>query len=264
MIVSAKLTLPSAKLLSKHIEELSGEQIPVTSRVSNVVIRDTRIFLRYGNSYELRQSEQRRETNRNSAKDIKFLIDKLKVSELLLANGLNSPKFVSTPPEERNFPLIVRTTLTGSKGKGMYPCINAEIFSNHWVHGAYWCSYIPVRTEYRFFVYKQNNGTEPRIFRVSKKVLRSGENDSRKIKIRHNDKYRYSRRFEPENKYPRMCADVLKASRILPGRFFALDVGWSTKVGTVFFEPNTAFGLDNGSARQLAEEVLEDMLTTPG
>jgi hypothetical protein len=264
MIVSAKLTMPSAKLLAKHLEKLGGGAIPVTSRVSKVVLHDTSIYLRYGNSFKLRQAEQWRETERNSAEDIKFLIDKRKVSERLLENGFISPKFVSaTMPTEKDFPLIVRTTLTGSQGKGMFPCIDAGVFSNHWVHGAHWCSYISVKSEYRFFVYKQNNGTEPRIFRVSKKILREGATDSRKIKIRHNDLYKYSRRYEPLKKYPKMCKDVIRVSKLLPGRFFALDIGWSTNVGTVFFETNTAFGLDNGSAKQLAEQILEDVLITP-
>jgi len=256
LIVSSKVTIPSARLLRNKIYELTGRRIPLTSNIERVVRKTRRITLRYGNSDELPQGEEWRETTFNSSSDIKFLVNKLTVCNALLEAGFTAPEFKRTVPDEtQDFPLIIRRTLTSYKGIGIIPILSREEFIRRWSSGMYWCNYLPVKSEFRFHIY--NSGV-PKIIRVSKKLPRENIEEEGEIVIRHSDRYYYSLRENPEEKYPKMTRAVLDAARVLPGKFYSLDVGWSLERGTIFFETNTASGLDNGSSLALARALVED------
>lgn len=257
MILAGKNSGPSARLIRDHWFTQTGYRPSIFKRASDCRRYDKKILVRYGNSAQLLESDQHRDLSLNKPDALKVLVDKYAVSELLLTNGFIAPKFRKDAPADEDFPLFIRTTLTAYKGKGIIPIETREEFEAHWQGYYWWCSYLPVETEYRIYVFNHPE-LERKIFRVSVKQLREGHVDNDLLKVRHNDHYKFSRRLTPYQQVPQICEEVEDAIQYLPGVFYALDVGWSPELGrTIFYEANTAPGLDNGSARQLVELLIK-------
>lgn len=255
MILTSKIAIKTARLLSYAIREVSSNRarLMYTARAHKV----KRLHIRYGNT----DPTPCEDTKFNSKSDIEFLRDKNKFSILLRKNGYIAPEFIQDRyPKGSEFPVLIRKTLISFRGYGIVICRNMGDFEQHWRSYTeyFWCRYLDNSSEYRLHVVKPTTG-DPQILRVMKKIPRDSEVEKQPIKVRHLNRYFYSRRFEPYGKYPRMLGKAIEVAKLLPGRFFTLDVAWSRKRSDViFFETNTASGLDNAGAKQYAEFFVRE------
>jgi len=252
MLLTARFAFSPASMLRDAIEEVSGVRLGIATSIERLGNR--RLHVRFG-----KMGETLQETNYNSNIAIKFLSNKLLMSTNLLKRGFIAPEFIyNRLPRQNEYPILVRTSLSLYGGQGIYPCYNEKEALSHLVRGSCWCRYINTSSEFRFHITKSRFGVNS-IARVMKKVPRTEEVEQRDIHIRHHINYRFSRRFSPEDKYPNMSAEILKAIEPFPGRMFALDVGWSPEhKRPVFFEANTAPGLDNACATMYAQFLHEE------
>jgi hypothetical protein len=253
MILTSAIAFPSTKLLANAIHEETGLRLGFTCQPGKI----RTLHLRYGNCSPVSV----RDTEYNRPGAISFLSNKRRLSEHLAEAGFHTPQFVfSRVPENDEYPVLIRTTLSSFKGRGIRIARNAEEFREKWdegISGICWCRFIKTSSEFRVHVVNPSNGS-PMITKIMKKVLRDGGKEN-KLPIRTHSRYVFSRRFNPERKYPRMNKEILNAAETLPGRFYALDVGWSRRLsGTVFYEANTAFGLDTSSATGLAQFFAQE------
>ncbi len=255
MILTSKISMKTARHLSYAIWEASGgrKRILYTARAHKV----SRLHIRYGNIDPVSCSE----TEFNSLEAINFLRNKLNFSKCLLKNGYVAPEFIQERlPNAEEFPILIRKTLTGFRGQGIIVCKDMEIFQRYWRNYTeyFWCKYLNNSSEFRLHIVKPSTG-DPQIIRVMRKVARNQEVENQNIKVRHLNNYYYSRRFEAFSRYPKMLGKAVEVAKLLPGKFFTLDVAWSRDISDViFFETNTASGLDTKGAAQYAKFFIKE------
>jgi hypothetical protein len=154
-------------------------------------------------------------------------------------DGVPTVEFHKEEPKE--FPVLVRTTLTGMGGVGAVVCEDAEQFSRF--SGAWWSPW------YNFSIELGVHVIDGVIHKVMKK-LRDGETEE-KFPIRNSHRgYRFSR-VDP-GKYPKLEPVVKSFYDSSGAKYGRLDVGWDSmnKIYRVI-EFNTAPGVSEN------EDTLE-------
>jgi hypothetical protein len=256
MILTARIASKGIKRLRKEILRRTGVKLLYSSRVKDIFKHN--LHFRYGFSLPLPSALAHKDTQRNSPEAINFLKNKKIFADYLLEHGYLAPRFRRDTPEESDYPLIIRETLYSFGGRGMLAIRTPEEFQEWWNPSYYWCSYIPTKSEYRFHVGNPLEG-EPRIIRCMKKVPRTEEISQHDVQIRHVDEYHYSKRFDPYEKFPKWSKQITNLASILPGWLYSLDVGVTPELRLVFFEANTASGIDNGCARDYADFIIPEL-----
>ncbi len=243
-ILGYRSCLPSTLLLRDKIEELCNRHFLVSGHAVNV--REGAI-IRYGNGCRIRGVD----TEYNNPNFISMCVDKLSTSNLLTKNDIITPRFHKGKPSKKDFPLIVRKTLTGCYGEGIVVCETVEEFNRVWDSEYYWTPYIPVDYEVRTYVF----GGEVRGLFI-KKPFPEQEND--KLPIR--SEYHWSVRNNLEGKYTTLKRIAKKIADISGGKFFSMDAGYSPNLGNyVVFELNSGSWLNDNLAEELAQYLVKEL-----
>jgi len=246
MILTNQRTFPSAKLLRDTIEEKTGIHLACTSDPKK--LKGKILHVRFGNSTDIPDSVK--DTEFNDSKFIRLVSNKIKFSNMLLENSINSPIFSKDIPSEDDFPLFIRKTLSSYGGKGIVPCKNIDEFINNGGRNYYWTKFIPTSSEYRVHVL----GGE--VMKIQKKVF-SGEVEP-EFPIRNlENNYHFSLR-ENYDKFPKLLEVITELNKIITGKFYSLDIGYSKILEKYFiFEGNSASGMNENTSNIYAEYLID-------
>lgn len=257
MILTRRQNLPSARAIRDFLEEVNGVRLPIIANINR--LRDRKLKIRWGNSDSV-PSEL--DTNYNSPEFIRLLSFKKSLSDLLLKNETHAVEFHRSG-EPKNYPVITRTSLSLSAGKGMNVVHNLEEFQENFTR--WWTPFIPVEYEMRIhFV----GGKLIRAF-IKRFSLEDSQEEKYPIRVANNG-YHYSlvnlEGKREDGKYQKLFQleeKLMEISEIKDGKFFALDIGWdSVKKEYLVFEGNSAPSLANNPNTSsiyssfLAQEVL--------
>lgn len=245
VILCNRLTVPSCKILRDEISKISGTRYPIVKELDFPV----NVFLRYGNSYSSTYIQKDSDINPKSL--IHTCSNKLRFSELMLKNNLFAPKFIQDFTNI-SFPCVVRSTLTGYGGEGIYMVKNEDDLRKIYRNGYWWTKFVPMQSEFRVHIANGN------IVKLFKKILK--EDHTEDMPIRNLKSCHFSLQ-NTEDKYSKLKELVTEISKIFGNKYFmALDVGWNTERKEYFIiEGNSAPGLNELTAEIYAKNILEMM-----
>ena len=236
--------LSSTLLLRDKIEELCNRHFIVSRKSVNV---QEGVIIRYGNDCGV----QGVDTEYNAPNFISMCVNKLVTSNFLTKNDILTPIFHRSEPSKKDFPLIVRKTLSGCYGEGIVVCETMEEFNNIWNNEYYWTSYISVDYEIRAYIF---GGELIGLF--VKKPFSHQEGD--KLAIR--SEYHFSVRNNLEGKYTTLKRIAKKIANVSEGRFFGMDAGYSSNLGGyIVFELNSGPWLNDSLAGKLAQYLVREL-----
>jgi hypothetical protein len=242
MILTYSSGYSNTCVLRDAIKELSGKSLRVTCYPERV----TRLHVRYGNSSPVNCED----TNYNPPDFIRNC-HKLHFSNLLSPHGFDVPIFHNHMPEESDFPLLIRQTMTGFSAQGIVVCRNMDDFLPNWNNRYYWTKFVHTSAEYRVHVFGNQIG------RLFKKEFRGSEEIDLPIRNSYSD-YHYSLRSDL-GKFSGLVELVDQVSQHLTGKFYGLDVGWRPDTKNYFiFEANSGYGVNLNSALALAEYLISE------
>jgi len=237
MILTYSLGYTNTLNLKDAIRELTGKNLRVTCHPERV----TNLKIRYGNSSPVNCED----TNYNPP-DFIHNCHKLYFSNLLQPHGFDVPIFHKTMPEENDFPLLIRQTMTGFSAEGIVVCRNMDDFLPNWSNSYHWTKFIHTETEYRVHVFGDKIG------RLFKKIFRGNEEVDLPIRNSYSN-YHYSLRTDL-GKFDKLAELVHQLSQVLTGKFYGLDIGWRPDTKNYFiFEANSGYGISPNSAMALAQ-----------
>lgn len=243
-ILTNKSSFPSARILRTALQEETGKKILITGDENKYKYPPT---IRYGNSHGMWSNDG----SINSAQFIKMISNKRRFSELLIEKGLSAPRFFKSTSslEEKIFPVLIRTSLYLSGGKGIIFCRDEKEFSKNWNSNYCWTQFIPLQWEVRVHML---GGKVSRIFRKTWE----GENREPEFPIRNNNSYAF--RLKNIDAYEKLVKLIPTLNSIFGiDGFYALDIGWDTVNKKYFFiEGNTAPGLNENTAKEYANFIL--------
>jgi hypothetical protein len=240
-ILVSSCSLPSAKLLRDAIEEITNLHLFVTTNPDKL----DSVLIRYGNSYG-----EFKECIYNTPEFIRLLSDKNCFSKVLLQNGFYCPEFSRDKTKISEFPVMLRSSLTWSKGRGINVVKTKEDVDIFWTNSHHWTKYIPMQYEIRCHILGGG------LAKVFKKVWRKEEPEA-EFPIRINDTYD----FVLQNiggKYNRLYEVVGELTKLLgENNFYSLDIGWdNSKKDYFILEGNSAPGLNSLTANMYAEFLV--------
>lgn len=243
MILTYRYCFPSARILRDTIEDKIGKRILITADPNRI----RRLTLRYGNSDPV----SCKDTQFNSPEFINLCSDKKTFSDFLLKRNFFCPKFSREAPTKEDYPLIIRTTLNSTGGRGIIVCRNEEEFKNNWVSYAWWTRFIHTSSEYRLHIL----GGE------IKKIQRKIGEDDEEFPIRNlSNGYHFSIRENLEA-FPNTVELVNQLNEVLVGKFYSLDIGVERDSKKIFiFEANSASGLNENTAEVYADYLIREVL----
>ncbi len=266
-VLSNPTAINSAEILAMALSEVTNDSWTSTT---DKYIRINNDFIRYGNCKPISPFSGK-DLNVNRRDFIYLCANKAHFSHSLVEKGYYSPTFYAevyrngkvTIEEPKEFPVLIRTTLTGKEGKGIIVCENEQEFLANWRNNYFWTKYIPTEFELRVHV---ANG---KILRIFKKLPPEIEE---KYPIRNNARgYHFS--LVRTDLYKRVSEIVTGLSTFpeFSGQFYALDMGWD-KINKKYFiyEANSCPGMNENTARayaielgkQLGYEVKENELSS--
>jgi hypothetical protein len=218
---------PSARCIRDSIEVLTGEHIVITTEPTkrDVVLRWGTTMITYGKDAKV-----------NTARIVSICSNKILFSRSLEGTDVWTPQFCNRTPIDSEYPILVRTTLTGFGGVGIIPCRNAAEYAQH--TGRMWTRYFDLASEFRVHV----AGGE--ILRVFKKINEGADTDNIKIRNMHR-----GWKFSIVENFSNMEVLKLEISRLwdilnFEGGICAFDLGWSkTKHRYLVLEGNSAPGV---------------------
>jgi hypothetical protein len=226
-ILTHKSCCTSARLLRDKLAELTNSRVLITFNADKIRGK----FIRYGNSDPVNVPD----TKYNSAKFVKLVADKATFSKLMKDKEIYSPVYHSeTLPTK--FPVLIRKTLTSSRGKGIMVCPDKATFDLNWNPIYVWTPFIKTEFELRAHI------LDGKIAKLFKKV--PVEENEIALPIRNSERgYHYQLR--EQESYPKVKALVKTLHPILDGSFYSLDIGWD-KVNQKYlvFEANSGSGLN--------------------
>jgi hypothetical protein len=245
-ILSAPGSFPTARNIRQAIEEITGKHYLVTSDNSTT----KNVLFRYGNA----DSVEGIDNGINSREFITLAKNKYLFAEFAEKNQIYSPvyhKFDLIPTE---FPVMIRSTLTGYRGFGIKVVNSLEEFQKKFEIGNWWTKFIPCSFELRVHLF------ENKINRLYKKQLLSGT--EKEFPIRNAEAgYHFSNVDENLDKYPKLIPVMENLGNLLKekgGKYCAVDVGWdSIKKQYFIFEINSAPGLNSINIKEYAEYIIE-------
>jgi hypothetical protein len=256
LILAHRVSLPSSKLLRNALVKEGYPRLLVTRNP------EKSILFRYGNSASAYVN-----SDLNPPEFIKLLADKDRFSKFCQKHGISSPVFTKLRKRlPESFPVLVRSTLTGTASKGIYPIKDLDELSEmntNW----HWVPYYNLSNEYRVHI------CDGKIIKVFCKKF-NGTINKNGIVIRNNDNSAFSLvDFEgglKSGKYSRLKDVVdnlvaeLSSAYSDYSLFFALDIGWAkNKKGYIVLEGNSAPGLNENTALEYAK-VLGPLLFGKG
>ena len=269
IILTPRIAKKGVRRLRDEIERRTGERLRYSANWRTLQNPEHTLAFRYGYSIALLGDIAHKETVFNSPADLSFMMSKKKFCDRVRELGFLAPdlnRVRDKPPTSEDFPIILRTTLSGYGGDGMFVYRTPEEFEdmNHTVFNTsfWWCPYIQTRKEFRFHIGNPKGGlvdSGPMVLRSMEKVPRTEEIASRDIHIRHCKEYFYSKRLDPEEKFPLWCKQLKELALELPGWLYSIDVGVTKGKRMVLFEANSASGIDNGCARDYADFLIPEL-----
>lgn len=206
-ILTRQSLYPSAKALADKLTELSGDRFSAKCRTLPPI--GSRI-LRWGNSHP---HSGYVELGLNDPNLISTASNKLKLSNLLSERDVPCIEFSRNIPTQ--FPIVVRTTLTGMGGAGIHVCENMEQYENF--SGSFWSPWYQFSFELGVHVI---NGE---IVKAMKKVSPSGLDE--RFPIRNQTRgYEFS--LVSLDSFKKLSPAVNNFVSAFPIKFGRLDIGW--------------------------------------
>ncbi len=232
-------SFPSARILRDKIFELTGIKF-ILVKSGNLIKKPD---IRFGDSFNKFDDD----TKYNSPEFISLCANKYKFSKLLLENDLYTPEFRKDKPDI--FPLLIRTNLFLSGGRGIIICKNEDEFSSEWNPSYWWTPFIRTNFEIRAHV----------LGREVKRIFRKSLENENEYPIRNNAICHFS--LTNIEKYPKLNETINSLNNILGvENFYALDIGWDSNNKKYFiFEANTAPGLNDNTAQVYAEFLCRQL-----
>ena len=232
----------SARLLSEQIKEISGKKLEVFYEPQREPPS-----IRWGNS----RGTYERDTQFNSSRGIRFCGNKLAWSNLMSTLDVPFVELNYRSPEK--FPIVIRTLLNSSEGRGIVIVKNKEEFeiykNNYW---SYWYNF-----QYELGVHMLG-GTVQKVF---KKIWNLEESEP-EFPIRNLSKGYSFKRVRPES-FSRLHPFVSSFYDEFDLEFCRMDVGWDQDSHCYrLIEVNTAPSLSNNEntlelyANFLAERIF--------
>ncbi len=259
-ILTHKSCIVSAKRLRDSLQKFIGRKIIVTT--DSEVIRGP--FIRYGCSDPVNIDD----TKYNSAKFCNLVANKAMFSKLLTDNKLYTPIF-NRNKLPTQFPVLIRTTLNSSGGKGIIVCADEASFKKHWKpqSNQTWTPFIKTSFELRVHI------LGGKVVKILKKIYRPDleqdeeneddvpETQEPELPIRNLDKgYHY--KVRPLETYPKILDLIKNLDPLLGGKFYTLDVGWDAKNKKyLVFEANSGSGLNTKTVDLYADYLSREYLS---
>lgn len=235
----------TAKALSAALQKISGEKLLITQRSHGKNIALSIGQMPLAGATDLPKVNSRKLVNLCSNKErfASFVGEKHIV-----------PRFYKTIPDV--FPVIIRKTLTGFRGRGMILCENADTFHKNWDPIYWWTPYIPMTKEFRVHIL---GGVVERIF---KKVY-VGKSPEKRYPLRNMDNGYHFSLIGHENSFSKLKSQIASLWRSLEIEhgYFALDIG-TARDGYVYIEGNSVASLSKNSntcamyAKYIAEIIF--------
>lgn len=255
MILSNKKCYPSCKILRDEIEKLSGIKLMITNNPEIISRGGKKLHLRYGNSLPF----DGKDTLYNRADAIRISANKRLFGEKAKEYNIFVPKLVrfnQTLPEEKDFPIIVRKTISGKSGEGIIGVFeNQESIPKDCIY-YWWAKFYRLSWELRVHVFE---GKVMKVF--SKRLLESTKYPIRLNKNTHFSLIDHEKEFQ-KGKYHDLISGVdTIAKNVLRAGFFVLDAGWCPEIKNyLYLESGTAPGLNENSAKLYAERLVKRIL----
>ena len=252
-ILTSTASADSAMKLRDAIEQKLGME-PKTILVSKESknCADHQVLLRYGCGYGTVNPEP----EWGNPSFINLCIDKLQFSEIF-SGVVTVPRFSQTSfPKE--FPVLIRETLTSTQSKGVHVVHSEEEFMQLWQPGFFWTKFFKAEFELRVQLVLLENGYATRIY---KKVPRESSDSGTELSdfIVSGDNTAW--KLKDESHYPKVVQIVEKMGKTiyqLGGRFIGIDMIWVPDIKEyVVLEFNSGPWLTKPSAEWLANIFVE-------
>jgi glutathione synthase/RimK-type ligase-like ATP-grasp enzyme len=238
---------PSAKLLRDAISAITGERITVTSDPNKV---RGNLLVRYGCSDPV--NSRVRDYNCNPPEFISMCANKRITSGALTSHNIWTPIFYASVIRPETYPVMIRSTLTSSGGRGITVVNNVEEFNANWGQGCVWTPFVRTSSEYRVHVL---NGTVGKVFR---KVRNTGlAEEVNPVRNLHRG-YHFSL-VQNVDGLAKLNELVAQLNTFITGKFYALDCGYVRGTGYIVFELNSAPGLNEETAGRYARCVVDSI-----
>jgi glutathione synthase/RimK-type ligase-like ATP-grasp enzyme len=245
-ILSGIMAISMAKQVRDSIDRLSGEHFLVTAH-PEIITGEKELFMRYGNSDPVSVKD----TEWNSREFIHTCAYKKAFSDLMREHNIYSPEFFRNP-RDREYPLLIRETLSSFGGRGIHYIDNDEQFNRIWKTGFWWTPFIDLKFEMRAHIVK---GEVIKLY--IKKLL-----DGIEVPIRTNENTHWVK-ISNDNlhtKYKKLRELAKIITEITGGSFYGLDIGWDDNKKEYFvLEANSAPGLSLISSDDYASSILRGM-----
>jgi len=249
-ILTSKASADSAMKLRDAIEAILGMEhktILVSKNSKNC--REDRIILRYGCQY----GEVNSEPEWNSQDFIRLCIDKLKFSEIFSGQIL-VPQF-NARILPREFPVLIRETLTGKESQGVHIVHSEEEFLTIWQPGFYWTKFFKAEFELRVMLVLMENEFSMRIYKkvpreevIGDDFIVAGDNCAWKLK----NVTDFPKVFKIQHKMSKTLWEI-------GGRFMGIDMIYVPEINDyVVLEINSGPWLTKPSAEWLARLFVEN------
>lgn len=253
-ILTSTDSADSAMKLRDSIEKILGMEsktILVSKNSKNC--SEYKTLMRYGCQY----GELFPEPEWGNPDFTKLCIDKLKFSEIF--SGIITVPIFNNKIFPKEFPVLIRETLTSTQSKGVHVVHSEEEFMELWQPGYYWTKFFKAEFELRV----QLVLTEREYYvRIYKKVPRESNNISE-----GNDDFIVSGdntvwKLRDESKYPKVTTIVQKMCKTIyqmGGRFLGIDMIYVPEIKDyVVLEFNSGPWLTKTSAEWLANIFVEN------
>jgi len=243
MILGIPSTFRSAVLIKDTIEKLSGVKLD-----TKLVYQGTNpVLIRYGNSTGFPKED----TELNSKEFIRICTSKLTFSNLMRSNNIYSPIYYSNP-EDIKPPIMIRTSLSSTGGRGIIICPDKETFDKNWKPGYYATPFVKLEWELRVHVL---GGSIEKVFKKEKEIGVESEYPIRNIKNG------YSYKLKDLHFYTKLNPLVEKLTTLFgKDAFYGMDIGWDKSKKEYFvIEFNSAPNLNAHSAEMYAQYFIKKL-----
>ena len=213
-------------------------------------------FIRYGHKGSIGIRNNAVDLNFNTRKFIEASGNKMIMSKTFTEAGVVTPQFYQMTKDPEDYPVMVRTTLSGFKGRGIYICETTKEFESFCDQkGSFWTPFLNISREYR--VHVVNN----QIVKLFKKVYSGEEPEDYPIRNMDNG-YHFSIRNNM-NPFVKLVQFVDRICEVMPIGFTAMDIGFlENERKYILIETNSAPGLNENSAGLFVDEIkrrLDDL-----
>ena len=244
-ILACEGTSVSACKLRDAIGDLTGKHFTVSKDAAHIDREG--VLIRYGNGFPIRNDCP--DTVFNPAEFIALTAHKRRFSDKMKELGILSPEFHRNGEPEQ-FPVLIRSTLTGSGGEGIKPARDRDEFRSNFQPGDCWTPYYDVAYEVRAYVV---GGNVTHCFYKEPFANQEGQD----IKIRSEYHFAFA---SPEGKFKKLKKAVDKIVEASHGKFFSVDAGWLPNINEyVLFEANSGSWMNKSICKPLAVYLVQQL-----